>query len=56
MSNNNSHNGMSLIKMLSKFPDDTTAEQWFVKTRWPDGITCPHCEYDDIQLNSSHKT
>ncbi|MDE2831132.1 MAG: IS1595 family transposase [Gemmatimonadota bacterium] len=51
-----SQNDLSLIELLKKFPDDTTAEQWFVETRWPDGIECPHCEYDDIQLNSSHKT
>lgn len=56
MSDKNSYKGMSIIKMLSKFPDDKTAEQWFVKTRWPNGITCPYCDYDDIQLNGSHKT
>lgn len=49
-------NDLFLIRLLSKFPDDAAAEQWFVKSRWPDGITCLYCEYDDIQLNSSHKT
>ena len=25
------------------FPDDATAEAWFVKTRWANGIACPRC-------------
>lgn len=25
------------------FPDDDTAERWFVQQRWPDGVRCPHC-------------
>ena len=33
--------GISLIDLFKKFPDDETAEQWFIQTRWPDGIACP---------------
>ena len=27
--------GMSLIEIMRMFPDDATAEEWFVETRWP---------------------
>lgn len=35
--------GLSLMQVMDMFPDDAAAEEWFVKCRWPDGITCPHC-------------
>ena len=35
--------GISLIDLFKMFPDDKTAEQWSIKTRWPDGIACPRC-------------
>ena len=35
--------GLTLAQLLRMFPDDATAEAWFVKTRWPHGIACPHC-------------
>ena len=38
------------------FPDDQTAEQWFVETRWPDGIRCAHCDSDNIKDNAKHPT
>ena len=56
MSCNNSQKGLSLIKLLNKFPDDKTSEQWFVKSRWPNGIECPYCEYNDIQIKPDCKT
>ena len=37
------------------FPDDKTAEQWFVAKRWPNGVTCPHCNSDNVHL-SEHPT
>lgn len=48
--------GITLIQVMRKFPDDEAAEQWFEEQRWPDGITCPHCESDNIQENAKHKT
>ncbi len=30
--------GISLVGIMQKFPDDATAEAWFVKLRWPNGI------------------
>ncbi len=38
------------------FPDDQTAEAWFVETRWPDGIRCAHCDSDHIKDNAQHPT
>ena len=47
--------GMTLTQVFDKFPDDATAEQWFIDTRWPDGVHCPACDSDNIQERKSHK-
>ena len=46
--------GMNLIELLEMFPDDETAEKWFVKCRWPDGITCPICNRSKKIKRSTH--
>ena len=28
--------GISLLELFEMFPDDATAEAWFVKARWPE--------------------
>ena len=38
------------------FPDDATAEAWFVKARWPDGVCCPLCGSVNVQTGAKHKT
>ena len=48
-------NGMTLAQLLKKFPDDTTAEQWFIDTRWPNGVHCPKCDSDNIQERTTRK-
>ena len=35
--------GISLIDAIKEFGDNAKAEQWFVETRWPDGVICPFC-------------
>lgn len=30
------------------FPDEESAESWFIKTLWPDGVRCPRCGSDDV--------
>lgn len=35
---------LSLRQILNLFPDDQTAETWFIQTRWSQGIQCPLCE------------
>ena len=49
-------NGISLMELFEMFPDDATAERWFVESRWPDGIRCAFCEGDDIDTSGSHPT
>ena len=48
-------NGMTLAQLLKKFPDNATAEQWFIDTRWPNGVRCPTCDSDNIQERKSRK-
>ena len=37
------------------FADEQQAEDWFVSMRWPDGIQCPVCESQDIQVRENRK-
>ncbi len=46
--------GISLIEFFNMFPDDETAERWFVETRWPDGIRCAHCGSDRVNTKATH--
>ncbi len=48
--------GISLMEIFRMFPDDATAEAWFVERRWPDGIACPHCGSTNVQTGAKHKT
>ena len=49
--------GMSLVKLIRKFPDDATAEVWFINRRWPDGeVCCPYCGSLNVQIGAKHKT
>ena len=47
--------GLSLVEIMRMFPDNRTAEEWFIKTRWPDGIFCPACGCNDIQERPTRK-
>ena len=48
--------GISLIELMEMFPDDDSAEQFFIAERWPDGPVCPHCQSDNVQDGAAHKT
>ena len=48
--------GISIIEIMRRFPDDATAEAWFIKRRWPDGINCPHCGSVNVQTGAKHKS
>ena len=48
--------GISLIEIMRRFPDDATAETWFIERRWPDGINCPHCGSVNVQTGAKHKS
>ena len=34
---------LSLLQITRKFPDNESAEQWFIKHRWKNGVECTHC-------------
>ena len=38
------------------FPDDDTAEQWFIEQRWNGVIACPACGSVNVQTDCKHKT
>lgn len=48
--------GLSLIQVMDMFPTDEVALDWLVKARWPEGIRCPHCDSDNVNTKSTHKT
>ena len=48
--------GISLIEIMRKFPDDATAEDWFIQRRWPHGIVCHYCGSENVQTGCQHKT
>ncbi len=47
--------GLSLVELIQMFPDDMAAEQWFVETRWPDGVHCPKCGSLNVQERPTRK-
>ena len=48
--------GLSLVDITRMFPDDETAEAWFIKLRWPNGIACPHCGSTNVLTAAKHKS
>ena len=47
--------GLSLLKFNRLFPDDESAEKWFVEKRWPNGVACPKCGSLNIQERKTRK-
>ncbi|MDE0704321.1 MAG: IS1595 family transposase [Rhodospirillaceae bacterium] len=48
--------GISLFEIMRRFPDDATAEAWFIEQRWPDGAHCPHCGSVNVQHPIKHRS
>ena len=48
--------GISLPQLLKLVPDEAAAERYFMETRWPDGVRCPHCGSHNVQTGAKHKT
>ena len=48
-------NGLSLAALFDMFPDDETAERWFIETRWKDGPVCPKCESVNVEMVRTRK-
>ena len=40
----------SLLELLNAFPDEQACIDHLAKTRWPDGIECPHCRSRKIWI------
>lgn len=49
-------NGITIAELFKRFPDDKAAEEWFINTRWPDGVRCPHCGSDNVKEGAAHRT
>ena len=49
-------NGITFKQIMRMFPDDQTAERWFIKQRWPSGVCCPICGSLNVQSGCKHKT
>ena len=47
---------MTLVELFQRFPDDETAEQWFVECRWEDIIRCAYCDSDNVNDHATHAT
>ena len=48
--------GLSLYDAMQMFPDNETAEKWFVEMRWPNGeVFCPHCGSNKV-MEAKHPT
>lgn len=48
--------GITLAKLFKMFPDDATAEEWFIRERWAGGIRCPYCDSENINDKAKHPT
>ena len=48
--------GISVIELFQLFPDDKTAEEWFVQSRWRNGIKCAYCDSENVNTKCAHKT
>jgi len=49
MSNKNNKQEMNIMKLMDRFHSDESCRNTLTELRWPDGVTCPHCESKDIR-------
>ena len=48
-------NGITITELHDLFPNDETAEKWFIENRWPRGVNCPKCGSTNIKLMAMRK-
>ncbi len=48
--------GITIKQIMQMFPDDATAEAWFIEQRWSTGVCCPHCGSLNVQTGCAHPT
>ena len=46
--------GISLTAIFRMFPDDETAERWFMQQRWGDEIACVRCGSCNVNPKTAH--
>ncbi|MDE0185227.1 MAG: IS1595 family transposase [Candidatus Poribacteria bacterium] len=49
-------NGITLVELLKRFPDNPTAEKWFIRHRWEHGIRCAYCDSENVNTHAKHAT
>ena len=47
--------GLTAKQFYQMFPDDATAEQWFIRQRWPNGVACPKCGSVKVKSGAKRK-
>ncbi|MDE2664556.1 MAG: IS1595 family transposase [Acidobacteriota bacterium] len=47
--------GLTLLQIFRMFPDDKTAEGWFITQRWPQGVACLDCGSMNVQARPTRK-
>ena len=48
--------GVTLRQIVRRYPTEASAENWFIKQRWPKGICCRYCGSLNVQVGAKHKT
>ena len=48
--------GISTAALFRMFPDDATAERWFIQQRWGDEIACVRCGSCNVNPRTKHPT
>lgn len=48
--------GISLVDLFAMFPDDATAEKWFIQQRWLNGVECAYCGGSNVAAKTTHPT
>ncbi len=49
-------NGLTTGQFFKMFPDNASAEAWFIEQFWPNGICCPRCGSLNVNTQGKHKT
>ena len=44
---------LSIIQIMNMFPDNDTAENWFINQRWGNQVTCAFCNSTKVSQRKS---
>ena len=47
--------GLTLVRAVEFFANPENAEEWFVTTRWPEGVRCPFCDTTNVTERKNRK-